>query len=227
LVQSLVVERLPYTTRACKRIKADTVAAIWRRVPPLVIAIVGIGVGALFNYLYLHKQTAKEMIEVALVSGIGANLIWILCVLVYNTVRVPWLLDAESGQQIDVLEARVFTAESKADESAKAKQENKREHEFFGALMQSGMNLSGDLIECRTSPQFQSWDTRFDEWIDLVRKAIADLGFYTDLVEFVRAGEYAESVSGAVHIGHFQENRVRVLEKHQEKLEEIVQRRLR
>lgn len=98
--------------------------------------------------------------------------------------------------------------ENQADQSENEKKENKRPHNLFGSLMQQGLNISSDLAECRTKSDFDHWDAGFDSWLDLVRKFISqDLGFDTDSVEFVRAGENAVPVKGIMDTRNHQEER--------------------
>ena len=59
---------------------------------------------------------------------------WILGVLVYNIVHVPWLLDAESGQQISTWEERALAAESVLDDREKLKRDNKELHDKFSDI---------------------------------------------------------------------------------------------
>lgn len=182
----------------------------------------GIAVGYIYNLLWLHKQTAKELVAVAVVSGFGANLIWFLGVFAANTVRVPWLLDAESAGLINKQEARAESAETKLAEIKAAKDK----HDLFGWLMQQGVNFSRQIAGCQTDAHFASWDQHKDEWIKSVQQAMRDMGLLTDEVEFTRAGNYATPLAGVISTASKQENRRRVLEKHQENLAHFVQRRL-
>jgi hypothetical protein len=216
------VDRPSFGTRARQRIWQETRATIKRRVTPLVISLMGIVVGYTYNLLWLHKQTAKELVAVAVVSGFGANLIWFLGVFVVNTFRVPWLLDTESTNLINKQETRAESAEKKVDEINAAKDK----HELFGRLMQQGVDFSYQIANCQTDAQFASWDRHSDEWLRSVQQAMRDMGFPTDAVEFGRAAEYAEPVRGVINTGTKQEERARVLEKHQANLADFVKRRL-
>lgn len=220
------MEREPFGTRARRRIWRDTLDFIKGRAVPLGIAVTVILVGVFIHHVWLHQQTAKELTLIGVISIAGSYAIWFLGALIANTLRVPWLLDAESGQQINTLEARALKAEAKVDNSEQAEKENKRLQDIFGHLMQAGINFSSQLAQCQTPAHFASWDRHYQDWIKSVQVAIRDMGFLTDAAEFIRAGEYAEPVKGVMNTGNEQEQRCRVLEKYQEKLAEFVERRL-
>jgi hypothetical protein len=216
------VDRPSFVVRAWERIWHETRASLKGRFPPLLISFFGIAVGYTYSWFWLHKQTAKELVTVAVVSGIGANLIWFLSVFVVNTFRVPWLLDAESTALINGQEARAESAETKLAEMKAATDK----HDLFSRLMQQGVDFSYQIRECQSPPQFASWDRNSNEWMKSVQQAMRDMGFPTDAVEFARAGEYAAPWVGVITTGSRQEERARVLEKHQENLADFVKRRL-
>lgn len=216
------MERPSYWKRARQRAWEETHASIKGRFTPLLIAVLGVVVGYLYNLLFLHKQTAKEMVTVALVSGIGANIVWIVCVFVVNTLRVPWLLDVESTNLINVQETRAVSAEAELTEISAAR----KKHDLFGQLTQQGVGFSCQIAECQTDAQFASWDRHSYEWLKSVQQAMRDMGFPTDAVEFARSGEYAEPIKGVINTGNKQLERARELEKRQEYLADFVQRRL-
>jgi hypothetical protein len=216
------MDRPSFGTRARKRIWREALASAKGRVTPFVIGIVGIFLGFLLNTYYLHLQTAKQLALMTILSLGGSYAIWLLGALIVNTLRVPWLLDAESSELIDTQENRARTAENNLAEIGAARQK----HDLFARLMQQGVDFSCQIAECQTDAHFASWDRHSNEWIKSVQQAIREMGFPADAVEFVRAGEYAEPVKGVVNTGSKQEERARVLEKHQENLADFVRRRL-
>jgi hypothetical protein len=217
------VERPSFWTRAKQRIWRDTYTSAKGRVIPFIIAGVGIVITLLTNFLWLHLTTAKQLAVLSAVSLGGSYAVWFLCILVINTVRVPWLLDAESTGLINTQEARAEEAEKKLAEINVTRDK----HELFGQLMQQGVDFSCQILECQSDAQFASWDYHSNEWIKSVQKAMRDMGFPADAVEFSRAGEYAEPVRGVINTGSKQEERARVLAKHQEYVAYFVQTRLR
>jgi hypothetical protein len=225
LYNFLAVETLSYATRARGRIWRDTRSSILRRVPPFVISLVGIAIGSIYGSLYLHRQI-KETAAIALISGVGANVIWFLSVLIYNTVRVPWLLDAESGQQIRTLEGRALAAESALDDREKVKRGNKELHDKFGHLAQAGLEFLTDINRATTRGELMSWDRHFKTWVDDVQSAMRYIGCPTDAAEFMRAGSLAVPVQGVVNTPYEQETRRRGLKMHQDYLAEFVRRKL-
>lgn len=62
--------------------------------------------------------------------------------------------------------------------------------------MEVGINLSYDLVRMPTGEHLPPWDYRFDAWIVGVKAEIQKQGYYTESVEFGRAGEKGEPVSG-------------------------------
>jgi hypothetical protein len=231
LVQSLAVERLPYRTRALERIWRETCSSIRKRIPPFVISLIGLAVGSTYSR-YLQKQI-KETVVIAVISGFGANVLWFLGLLIYNTVRVPWLLDADAGKQISDLENRAILAETSvrnfqasADQTEAARTENRRLHELFGTLAEKGGDVLRELAGCSMDTQFAMWDIQFKQWKEAVEKEIKNLGFHADAVEFLRSGDRAEPMKGVVDARVTREYKGRVLEKHQDKLADFVSRRL-
>jgi hypothetical protein len=201
----------------------DTLAFFKGRAVPLGIAMTGLIAAFLYNHYRLHTQAALIALELGLVSIGSSYGIFFLGSLIVNTVKAPWLLDAESGQQIDALETRALLAEGKAKDDTATKHENRRLHDLFGSFMQVGIDLSSDLVGCRN---FEWWDNKFDSWLLSVKNAISDMGFSSEAAEFTRAGENAEPIVGIRDLRNEREERCRVLEQHQQKLEEIVHRRL-
>lgn len=114
------MEREPYWRRAGRRIWQETYSSAKKRTPPLVISVMSLGLGYFYGVSQLHVGT-KEAIKVGLICGLGANLIWLFGVLIYNVVRVPWLLDAESGALINAQESRAQTAEKTIQERKRQK----------------------------------------------------------------------------------------------------------
>jgi len=170
---------------------------------------------------------------IAVISGFGANVLWFLGLLIYNTVRVPWLLDADAGKQISDLENRAILAETSvrnfqasADQTEAARTENRRLHELFGTLAEKGGDVLRELAGCSMDTQFAMWDIQFKQWKEAVEKEIKNLGFHADAVEFLRSGDRAEPMKGVVDARVTREYKGRVLEKHQDKLADFVSRRL-
>jgi hypothetical protein len=185
------------------------------------------------SYFYGPVHWTLDFLYRSVVMVTLSYLIAFVGALVINTLRVPWLLDAESGGQINSLEKRAEDAESsvldlerQADKLEAAKAESKRLHDLFGSFMRSGIKLSGGLAGCQVKAQFEAWDELFDSWLSSVRTAISDMGFNSEAAEFSRAGENAEPIIGIRDARKEREERCSVLEQHQLKLEEIVHRRL-
>lgn len=222
MVQSLVVERLPYKTRAIKRIWRDTLASAKGRVTPFVIGFIGITLGALINFFWLHKDTARQLAIMGAVSFGGSYAVWFFCAFIINTLRVPWLLDEESNSLVNNQETRAQVAETSLAEV----HATRKKHDLFGQLMQQGVEFSCQITTCQTDAHFASWDRHSNDWTKSVQQAMRDMGFPTDAVEFARAAEYAEPLRGVINTGSKQEERARELEKRQENLADFVRRRL-
>lgn len=190
------------------------------------LGITTIVVGVILHFCWLHQQTAKEITILALVSLGGSYAIWFLGALAFNTLRVPWLLDAENGQQISALEERALAAESALDDREKVKRDNKELHDKFGHLAQAGLEFSTDINRATTRGELMSWDRHFKTWVDDVQSAMRYLGCPTDAAEFMRAGSLAVPVQGVVNTPYEQETRRRGLKMHQDYLAEFVRRKL-
>jgi hypothetical protein len=178
--------------------------------------------GFLLNHVWLHKDTAKQLAIVAAISLGGSYGVWFLGAFLINALRIPWLLDAESTDLINAQETRAQVAEKNLADIHAARQQ----HDLFASLMQQGIDFSCEIAGCQTDAHFVSWDRHSNEWIKSVQQAMRDMGFPTDAVEFARAAEYAAPVMGVVNVGSKQEERARVLAKHQEYLADFVRRRL-
>lgn len=176
----------------------------------------------LTNFFWLHLTTAKQLAILSAVSLGGSYAVWFFGALVINTMRVPWLLDAESTGLINTQEARAEEAEKKIAEAKAARDK----HDLFGRLMQQGADFLREIAGCQTDAHFASWDRHSDVWLESVQQAMGEMGFPTEAVEFARAGNYAAPVLGVISTGSKQENRRRRLEKHQEYLADVVKRRL-
>src|SRR5437016_4054363 len=107
------MERPSFGTRAKQRIWRDTCASVKGRVIPFIIAAVGIVLGYLINFFWLHVNTAKQLAILGAVSLSGSYVVWFLGALIINTLRVPWLLDAESTDLINTQDTRAEGAEIK------------------------------------------------------------------------------------------------------------------
>jgi hypothetical protein len=178
--------------------------------------------GYLINLFWLHVGTAKQLAILGAVSLSGSYVVWFLGAFVVNTLRVPWLLDAENTDLINKHETRAEDAEKELGRIKAGRDK----HELFARLMQQGVDFSSQIAACQTNADFTSWDRHSDEWLKSVQEAMQDMGFPTDAVEFGRAAEYAEPVTGVYNTRSKQEERARVLEKHQRYLAYFVQTRL-
>ncbi len=194
--------RPSYSTRARKRIWLEWKSSASGRRAPFTIAVLVLAVGWLYSSFYLHKEFAENL-KIGLICSCGSYAIWLLGMLVFHALRVPWLLDADAGVLINQQEDRAQTAESSL-----AKIEGDRQkHADFAKLMEAGVDLSAEIAACHTDAEFVGWNGAFDAWLKTVRQSMQEIGFPTDAVEFVRAGEYAAFVNGVISVGSRQEER--------------------
>jgi hypothetical protein len=107
--------------------------------------------------------------------------------LIINTLRVPWLLDAESGQQIDALETRALIAESKADDDAATNRENKRLHDLFGEFMVEGELLTKELGGTH-GDKFGAWLQKRRTWEEKICQTLIEMSLSTETAAFRHAG---------------------------------------
>ena len=214
-----------YHTRLRKRIWQDSLAFFKRRVVPLAIALVGLIVGGLYSHFELHLTVSGQLLG-SLVSILCSYLLSFLGSIVVNTLRAPWILDAESGNEISVFEQRAINAEKELNNFKKTDAEVREAHRRFAELMTQGMSFGSDLNTSVQERDFVSWDRHFLEWLNRVRDAIKNTGYSGDAVEFLRAAEAAEPVGGVMDFRYYREVRSRKLKLHQKYLAEFVQRRL-
>jgi FtsZ-binding cell division protein ZapB len=146
--------------------------------------------------------------------------------------RLTMELDAERNkhlQQIavkldDQLRTKVTALETAENERKKKVADQKK----FGLLMEEGRNLYGEIARLR-GEDLETWDARLTGWQTSVRVALDEINFPADYHEFTRATDEIEPVLPVGDVKDLrwkQEVRRRKLQKQQQKLEEIVQRRL-
>jgi hypothetical protein len=181
------VERPPYWTRARKRIWRETLGFIRGRVIPLSIGITGLAVGFLINYAYLHMQTAKELFLIGTGSLVSSYIIFVLGSLILNALRVPWLLDADAGEQIDTLEKKAQAAETVLFEVQSSKREQDKLQNLFGKLLSEGEALADELR--RGVQNYAPWLEKRKKWVADVSQALTDINLPTEATGFRQAGE--------------------------------------
>lgn len=184
------MDRLPFRTRARIRIFGETLAFFKGRIVPFCIAIVGLVV----SYLYGHAHIAFDFLVRSIVMVACSYAIAFLGAVVVNALRVPWLLDAESGEQINSLEKRAQIAEAsvqtlanQADQSEAIKKENKRLHDLFGELMDEGEALANELR--RGMRDFGGWLQKRRGWAERVSTTLVEMNLPTEAAAFRHSGE--------------------------------------
>jgi len=173
VLQFRVMDRLPFGTRARKRIAQDTLASFKKRMVPFGIGIVGLVLGFLINLLYLHKQTAKEILFLGLGSFGGSYIIFFLGSFLVNTLRVSWLLDAESGEQINAWEARAFATEKTTSDAEAIAEEKRRLQDLFGGFLNEGESLANQLR--RGMADYGTWLDERQRWATRVSQSLIDM----------------------------------------------------
>jgi hypothetical protein len=193
LLQFFSVDRLPYRTRARKRIVPDTLAFFKGRSVALILAVLGL----IVSYLYApaHWTLAflyRSIVMVGLSYGIA-----FLGALLINTLRIPWLLDAEAGEQINGAEKRALVAESALQDNNDGMQVRVK----LAALLQEGQKLEENLRKCEEPVHIFAWDRKEYTWMNSVTQTLSDIGFPNYAVQFRRAGTEVVFVSGPLDIG--------------------------
>lgn len=173
------MERLPFGTRARARIYRDTILFFKGRLVPLSIAIVGLVASSFWGHAHVTLAFLGRSIVIVLctysIAFIGA--------LVVNTIRAPWRLDAESGQQISDLEKRAQVAEAALEHKNNQQQLGTE----FVLLMSEGEVLADELR--RGLPQFGGWLQKRRIWRDRVNQALIDAGLPTEAASFRHCSE--------------------------------------
>jgi hypothetical protein len=151
---------------------------------PLILAILGL----IVSYLYGPVHWTIDFLYRSIVMVILSYSVAFVGALIINTLRVPWLLDAESGQQIDALETRALLAESKADDDAATKRENKRLHDLFGEFMVEGELLTKELGRTH-GDKFGAWLQKRRTWEEKICQTLIEMSLSTEAAAFRHAGE--------------------------------------
>jgi hypothetical protein len=196
LLQFLPVDRLPYRTRARKGIARDTLAFFKGRAVLLILAVLGLIVSCLYGPAHWTLDFLnRSIVMVGLSYGIaflGASLI--------NTLRIPWLLDAEAGEQIDGAKKRALVAEA----ALQANKDGMEVRVKLAALLQKGQKLEENLRTCVEPVDFFVWDKEEYAWMNSATRTLLTIGFPNYAVEFRRAGNGPVFVSGPTNIGQKQ-----------------------
>jgi hypothetical protein len=120
--------------------------------------------------------------------------------LVINTLRIPWLLDAEAGERINGAEKRALVAEA----ALQANNDGMEVRVKLAALLQNGQKLEENLRTCVQPVHFFVWDREEYTWMNSVTQTLLTIGFPNYAVEFRRTGNGAVFVSGPMNIGQKQ-----------------------
>jgi len=116
----------------------------------------------------------------------------------------------------------------KKREERTRKSKNSADQKRFGRLMEDGQRLYKKIADLR-GEDLEAWDARLTEWQTSVHAALENIDFPADYQEFSRAADEIKPVAigeDGKNLKWKQEIRRRKLQKQQQKLEEIVQRRL-
>ena len=180
------MDRLPYWTRARRRIWQEACASLKGAKRPVTIGLVGVVLGLLLNHFWLHKDTAQEIAILGAVSIGGSYVIWFLGAFVVNTFRVPWLLDAESGEQINALESRAIASETALNDK------NKKQELFarLAGLMTEAEPLAQELRRgFRHSGHTLRWLDKRARWVSWVSQVLTEMGLAAEAADFRHASE--------------------------------------
>jgi|SRR5580704_12114882 hypothetical protein len=190
----------------------ETIGFSKRRVAFPSTMAVGIAV-ALSKFGVAHLTAAALQTNLIVIVSVYAAVL-VLCFLWNFFVVAPVLLDSQ-------LRTRLATIGSAQNE-----RENKLEiRSKFAGLMEWGRHLHDKLGTVR-GEDFRTWDDLLTDWQESVCMTLRQIDFPADCHEFMRATDDAEALGGSMDLRWKQENRRRKLKKQQQKLEDIVQRRL-
>jgi hypothetical protein len=194
------------------RTTKETIGFTKRKVAFASTMAVGLAI-ALSMFGIAHLTTAALQRNLIIIISVYVTVL-VLCFLWNFLVAAPVFLDNQ-------LRTRLARAEIVKDESGyKLELRNK-----FADLMEEGRVLYNGIGNLR-GEDLESWDGRLEDWHWSVRIAADHLGFPSDYHEFMRATDDADPVGGSIDLRGKHENRRRKLKKQQQKLEDIVKRRL-
>jgi hypothetical protein len=210
------MERTPFRTRARTRIFRETIAFFKGRLVPIAIALVGLIISRFYGEIHTPLIFLVRSVVILLCSyGIA-----FVGAFVVNTIRVPGLLDAESGEQINNLEARAETAETALKDKSTRYQVRLK----FADLMREGEVLADELR--RGLPQFGGWLEKRRDWIGRTNQALIDAEFPTDAADFRHAAEFTPDIKGIANDAYWHRFYGEQLESSRTRLREIISRRV-
>ena len=181
-----------------------------------------------YTFLLVPKQTGNQLVMVS--SKYGQDML-------YYTVKssefLPAWMTPFSGPLLSLF-GPILTIpwwidrlEKKRQETTKGRK-NVADQKRLGRMMEDGRHLYNEITDLR-GEDLEAWAARLTEWQTSVRAALEDMDFPADSPEFMRATDEIEPVAIVGDVKNLkwkQEVRRRKLQKQQQKLEEIVRRRL-
>jgi len=189
----------------------ETIAFAKRRVVFAICTGIGIAIALAF-YGATHLTIPALLTNLKVI--VSCYVIMVVLYFVWAFIAAPVSLDHQLRTRLTAMQ----TAESIRGNQVASRQK-------FATLMEAGQNLHTELNNIR-GEDFHAWDALLIDWQGYVRSALEEIGFPADYQEFMRAINEAEPLGGVINRAWKQENRRRKLNKQQQKLEEIAQRRL-
>jgi hypothetical protein len=180
-----------------------------------------------YTFLLVPKQAGTQLVSVNSEGGQE-----ILYYSIRSSEFVPAWMNPFVGPFLSVF-GSIFTIPWWIERQDKKRDEAKRgkkvaDQKRLGLLMEGGQHLYKEIADLQ-GEDLEAWDARLKEWQTSVRKALEEINFPADYPEFTRATDEIEPLAIAANGKNLkwkQEVRRRKLQKQQQKLEDIVKRRL-
>lgn len=125
-------------------------------------------------------------------------------------------LDAERNVSLGKIAANLQKQPTSAEKEARNK---------FALLMKEGRHLNQELNSV-VGEALQGWDSALTTWQESVRSVLDEISYPAEYHEFMRSTDDIEPLGGAINLAWKQEVRRRKLKKQQQKLEDILKRRV-
>jgi hypothetical protein len=201
-----------YYRRVFDRSLQEIIGFAKRRIVFPICSAVGIAI-VLAKFGAAHLTADALLTNVAVIASVYV-LVLALWFLWNFFVAVPVFLDNELGTKVTALE----TAENERGNKLTIRSR-------FARLMEEGQHLYREVGSV-SGDDFRAWDDLLAGWQNAVCVALKEIEFPADCHEFMRAIDEIEPLLGVIDLRWKQAIRRRKLQKQQQKLEEIVRRRL-
>jgi hypothetical protein len=213
-----MVQEISYWQRWREKTKAET--AIFTKQKLLIGCFMAVAIRVALGIFGKVRLTTTDIVrDLTIVAGCYVAVVFLA--FIWNFFRAPATLDQERASAISDLSDKLKIAEA----AAQSKVSLEVLGESFSKIMLQGKELV-DRIPQLGGEDLEIWDDDYESWKTLVGEFLNVAGWHTEVVPFLQAGDKAEPVLGVINLPLKREKRRRRMALHNEKLEDIAQRRI-